>query len=719
MRQIRFQPPGHFQHGAPASLVAGLVLITVALVTTRSQASAPNLPNVLILGDSISMGYTPIVQGLLAGEADIHRPLNENGGFLNCEGTTRGLQQLDQWLGSGKWDVIHFNFGLHDLKHVHPDTGRNSNDPKHPQQADVGTYESNLKEITEKLKSTGAQLVFATTTPYPDRPGGPLRRADQVAKYNAAALRVMAQHKVPVNDLHEFVRPRMNELLLPNNVHFRAAGSQALARIVADEIRRQLAKRKLDNSKNLQRPNILWLVGENMNLDLGIYGAQDVKTPNLDRLAARGQRYTRVFSTSPVCAPSRSAFMVGMYQTTSDMHHMRSHRSDDYRLPEGVRALTHRLQDVGYFTANIKQIRDREVGTGKLDLNFVNEGDVYQSDDWSELKTHQPFFAQINMPESEYDIYDRQTWKHPRVRWYGEEQHPQIATEENVTPPPYYPDHPIVRQEWARYLNSVSGMDIRIGWILEQLASDGLADNTIIVFFADNGRMEPRGIHWIWDTGLHVPMFIYYPKDVPSPKGYQAGSVCDDVVSLLDLTATTLEMAGIRVPHGMQSRCLLGEQALPPRKYAFSARDRIDETELRMRSVRGKRYHYIRNYSPGEGFATLNRYKEKCFMIKPLMRNLLKEGKLFGAARQLMEPIPYESLYDTESDPHEINNLAASPKHQQILETMRAALDTWEVETSDRGVFPEPREVVAPFEQEMHDWFGTPAWAVPQERRED
>ena len=184
-----------------------------------------------------------------------------------------------------------------------------------------------------------------------------------------------------------------------------------------------------------------------------------------------------------------------------------------------------------------------------------------------------------------------------------------------------------------------------------------------------------------------------------------------DVISLLDITATTLAMAGIPIPNNMQSRCFLGEPAKTPRKYAFSARDRIDETALRMRSVRGKRYHYIRNYSEGEGFATLNRYKEKCFMIKPLMRNLLAEGKLTGPAKSLMEPMPFESLYDTDADPHEIKNLATSTNHQQILREMRAALETWEIETGDRGSIPEPPEVVAPFEKEMHDWFGTPDWA--------
>ena len=459
-------------------------------------------------------------------------------------------------------------------------------------------------------------------------------------------------------------------------------------------------------------PNILWLVGENMNLDLGIYGAKNVHTPFLDSLAQNGLRFTRVFATSPVCAPSRSAFMTGMYQTSTDTHHMRSHRDDDYRLPEGVRPITHRLQDVGYHTANISYIGEKEVGTGKLDLNFVNEGPIYQSEDWETLKNNQPFFAQINMPENEYDIYDRQTYKHDRVTWYGEEQHPQIATQDNVTPPPYYPDHPLVREEWARYLNSTSGMDIRIGWILDQLRKDNLAENTIIVFFGDNGRMEPRGIHWPWDTGLHVPLIVYYPENLPVPPQFQRGQVNDDVISLLDITATTLKMAGVTPPANMQSRAFLGEEIHPARTYAFSARDRIDETELRMRSVRGARYHYIRNYSEGEGFATLNRYKEKCFRIKPLMRDMLKAGELTGPAYDLMQPMPYELLYDTQEDPYEINNLANSDNedHREVLMSMRSALDTWEIETGDLGFRPEPREIVAPFEKEMHDWFGTPDW---------
>lgn len=461
-----------------------------------------------------------------------------------------------------------------------------------------------------------------------------------------------------------------------------------------------------------KRPNILWIVGENFSLDLGCYGAKHVRTPHLDALAAEGVRYTHVFSTSPVCAPSRSAFLTGMYQTSTDTHNMRSHRDDDFRLPPGVRPLTHWLKDAGYLTANITHIGNREVGTGKLDLNFVNEGSIYQTADWSALKANQPFFAQINTPEAEYDIYDRKSAEKERVKWVGEEYHPQIATPDNVSPPPYYPDHEITRQEWARYLNSVSGVDTRVGWILDQLERDGLADDTVVVFFADNGRLEARGIHWCWDSGLRVPLIIRWPKNFPPPPQFRPGSVSDQVISLLDLMATTLAIAGIERPAGMQSRIFLGERADPPRTFAFAARDRIDETFVRLRSVHDRRYHYIRNYTPGAGFPTLNRYKEKCFLVKPLMRRLYAEGKLSGAAAELMKPLPDELLYDTAADPHEIRNLAGSqdPANREALVRLRAALDAWITETGDLGQWLELPEVVAPFEKEMHDWFGTPAW---------
>ena len=198
------------------------------------------LPKVLILGDSISIGYTPFVQSILKGRAEVSRPLNKKGAAENCQGTTRGLSELDRWLGDTKWDVIHFNFGLHDLKHV-DDSGKNSTNPNDPQQADPMMYRKNLSRITKRLLKTEARLIFATTTPYPHKPSGPLRRSDQPEIYNARALEIMNKHNIDINDLHAFVKPRMKELMRPENVHFIPEGSKNLAQEVVRHIEKSLA----------------------------------------------------------------------------------------------------------------------------------------------------------------------------------------------------------------------------------------------------------------------------------------------------------------------------------------------------------------------------------------------------------------------------------------------------------------------------------------------
>ena len=226
-------------------MIIRIILFCALLGTSISAVHAENpaqkeSPKVLIIGDSISLGYTPVLQGILHKQVEIIRPLNKNGGWINCQGTKFSREMMDEWLAAGQFDVIHFNFGLHDLKHVHPETGRNSTDPTHPQQSNLEQYEKNLREIVAKLKATDAKLIFATTTPYPDKPGGPLRRSDQPAKYNQAALRIMKENGIRVNDLHGFVLPRMDELLLPNNVHFRPAANLELAEQVANEIKAAL-----------------------------------------------------------------------------------------------------------------------------------------------------------------------------------------------------------------------------------------------------------------------------------------------------------------------------------------------------------------------------------------------------------------------------------------------------------------------------------------------
>tara|TARA_A100001011_G_scaffold162982_1_gene171547 strand:- start:375 stop:1064 length:690 start_codon:yes stop_codon:yes gene_type:complete len=199
-----------------------------------------NLPKVLIIGDSISIGYYPFVKDALLNKVDLHRPILPNGGFENCAGTSKGLKNISEWLGDIPWDLIHFNFGLHDIKHINPINGKNSNSFDDPHQASPKQYKDNLGKIVKTLKKTKAKLIFATTTPYPNSKLKPARKYGMPEIYNQVALSVMKKHKVKINDLHSFVLPRMNELQRPFNVHFSKYGSKELAKVVIKSILQNL-----------------------------------------------------------------------------------------------------------------------------------------------------------------------------------------------------------------------------------------------------------------------------------------------------------------------------------------------------------------------------------------------------------------------------------------------------------------------------------------------
>ena len=444
-------------------------------------------------------------------------------------------------------------------------------------------------------------------------------------------------------------------------------------------------------------PNILWIIAEDIGPELSCYGHKQVWTPNLDRMASEGVRYTRSYTIAPVCSPSRSAFMTGMYQTSIGAHNHRSHRQDGYRLPEGVCILTDYMRKAGYFTANIRKLTDSESGafyrgTGKTDWNFHYDGKPFESDRWSQLKSHQPFYAQINFSET-----------HRGVDWDNAHLHIEKTADPNkVVSPPYYPDHPITRRVWAQYLNAVMALDKKVGFVQELLVRDGLLENTVVVFFGDNGRAMVRGKQWPYESGLHIPLIIRWPRQLPFPAGYQPGTVSDRLISTIDITATTLTFAGIEPPMGMQGQVFLGDDSAPPRQYVFGGRDRGDETVDRIRTVRDVRYRYIRNFYPEKSFLQLNRYKEWTYPIIGLLRELQSRGKLDPVQSRLVAPTrPREELYDLWEDPHEIRNLASLRDYRSIKDRLRVALDVWIQETNDQGRVSEPDEVVKYWEEEM------------------
>jgi len=432
-----------------------------------------------------------------------------------------------------------------------------------------------------------------------------------------------------------------------------------------------------------QRPNILWLIAEDVCPDMGCDGNPDANTPNIDRLAAEGTRFTRAYTTAPVCSASRSAIATGMYQTTIDAHHHRSHRNDGYRLPEGVRVFTHYLREAGYHTSNVRNVVPGVRG-GKTDYNFHCDP-PFEATDWDQRKPGQPFYAQVNFSET-HRVFHRFT---------ANPTDPQT-----VHLPPYFPDHPAVREDWAMYMDAMQHLDVKVGKVLDRLKQENLLEDTIIFFFGDQGRPLPKGKEFLYEPGIHVPLIIRVPEKFKIP-AVSPGATNDDLVSAIDITAATLKLAGVAVPEHFAGRDFL-DPSTPKREYIFAARDRIDDTVDHVRTVCGRRFKYIRNFLPDRPYAQPNAYQDTDYPTLRVMRDLYQEGKLTPEQAVFMAPRrPPEELYDLETDPYELRNLAGVPKHQHTLEQMRGVLDGWIKETGDQGGQPEdPQARVIPEELE-------------------
>lgn len=420
-----------------------------------------------------------------------------------------------------------------------------------------------------------------------------------------------------------------------------------------------------------KRPNIVWLISEDTSPDLACYGGPLVKTPNLDRLAKEGMRFTNAFVTGPVCSAARSAFMTGMYQTSIGAHNHRSHRTDGYTLPEPVRVLSEYFRAAGYFTSNGYGTPDSE--RGKNDFNF-NVEKPFDGTDWSQRKPGQPFFAQVNFFLTHRDFQrDKENPINP----------------DDVSLPPYYPDRPITRRDWADYLESLHVLDRQVGSVLKRLHNEGLADYTIVFYFGDHGRPHVRGKQWLYEGGIHVPFIIRWPGHI------KPGTVDDGLVSSIDFAPTSLSLAGITPPEHMQGQTFLGPDARK-RDMIFAARDRCDETVDRIRCVRTRRYKYIRNFFPDRPYTQYNAYKRGQYPVLTLMEVLDKRGELKPEQARFMAPTrPEEELYDLQRDPHELRNLVDDPKLQETLNELRAELDRWITQTGDQGEIPEGKETIA------------------------
>lgn len=478
----------------------------------------------------------------------------------------------------------------------------------------------------------------------------------------------------------------------------------ALAFMLVVGLSPKLARSQEQASRDSQ-PNVLWIIAEDMGPELEFLGTKQVKTPTLNKLAERGMTYRNAFTVTPVCSTSRSSFVTGMYAMAIGAHNHRSNRDRDFPLPDGVRVITDWFRPHGYSTANIVRLTDDQSlhpffkGTGKTDWNFTyGDGKPFDLRNWKDLKDHQPFYAQVNLSET-----------HRGKDWNQAHQHVEDpADPEQVEIPQYYPDHAVTRAVWAQYLNAVMAVDKKVEFILKKLEDDGMSDNTIVVFMGDHGRAMPRGKQWPYDSGLHIPLIIYIPESLSSAvDGYEAGTVTEELVLSIDVTATSLALAGIDKPEKMQGNVILGSQRDPAREVLFGGRDRGDETVFHIRTARDKQFRYLKNKYPERPFLQINRYKESSYPIIGLMRYLHARNELTGPPLVLMaESRSEEELYDLENDPWEINNLADDPEYGDVKRRLSMALANWQDEIDDQGRTPEPQELLDAIEADFAKKYG-------------
>jgi len=445
------------------------------------------------------------------------------------------------------------------------------------------------------------------------------------------------------------------------------SGWMANARAADTQVGRQEAA-------EAQRPNIVWIVVEDMSLPFGCYGERTIRTPHVDALARGGVRFDRAFVTAPVCSAARSALITGMYQTSIGAHHHRSGRGvQKITLPDHVRLIPRLFRDAGYFVCNTGRVTPPAANAGrqarrlgKTDYNFeYDAARLYDAPHWLQRPPGKPFFAQFQLRGGK-----GRTDKVPRP-----------VDPAQVKLPPYYPDDPVIRNDWARYLNAAINTDREVGQIVKQLTEAGVRDDTYVFFLTDHGISHARGKQFLYDEGMRVPLIVAGPR---LPRGTHRG----DLVLHLDVAATSLGLAGIPLPAHLQGRHLF-DAAYKPRTYIVAARDRCDETVDHLRCVRTERYKYIRNFLPNRPYLQPNAYKDNKEIILR-MRELFAAGRLNAAQSLIMRSQrPREELYDLQADPWELHNLAGEADQRQTLERLRSWLDEWMEQTQDQGRGPE------------------------------
>lgn len=416
------------------------------------------------------------------------------------------------------------------------------------------------------------------------------------------------------------------------------------------------------------RPNVLWVTAEDHGPHMGAYGDEYATTPNVDALAAQGMLYRNAWSTAPVCAPARTTIISGVYPPSTGAQHMRSLT----KLPASMRMYPQFLREAGYYVTN----------NSKEDYNLEKPGQVWdESSDkahWKNRKKGQPFFA----------IFNTNISHESRIRM---RPHQQVHDPAKVRVPAYHPDTPEVRQDWAQYYDKVSEADAYFGEHWQEMKEAGLAEDTIVFYYADHGSGMPRSKRWTYNSGLHVPMVVYFPEKWKhlAPPEYRQGGESFRLVGFIDLAPTLLSIAGIEPPPHMQGLAFAGKHVTPEPEYMFGFRERMDERYDFVRSVRDQRYIYIRNFKPHRIYGQYIQYMFQTPTTQVWFDQDGTDANVSNPGAKFWNEKPSEELYDLFNDPDEVKNLAAMEQYDGVKKRLSSALSDWQSRIRDLGFLPE------------------------------
>lgn len=440
--------------------------------------------------------------------------------------------------------------------------------------------------------------------------------------------------------------------------------------------------------KEHERPNILWLTFEDTSAyEFGCYGNTHVHTPVVDSLASRGIQFMNAWSTAPQSSAARSSLITGCYATTygMDVHPV------PYDTPSGI-FFPQWLREQGYYCTNNNKTHYNSTTDNAICWDECGKRATYNS---PQRAANQPFFAVFNTVTSHMG----------RIRTFHTEGRRDYTREgiylQHLSLPPHVPDLPEVRSDYAGHLEAVQDVDTWVGFFLDDLKKQGLDKNTILFVFSDHGGCQPRGKGYLYETGLHIPLVVYFPERWKHLAPAPAGSKDSTLINFVDLAPTVLSLAGIKPTKQMQGKALMGRYAVEkkPTEMFGLATNQLHHF-MPVRAVRDGRYKYLRSYIPYRRFALRNYYQWGMPSNKAWDKWLLDGNNQPQEWTQPFDLHPAEMLFDLHSDPFELHNLALEPAYRNTLLHFRHRLSAHLRETKDLGFFlPSSREGVVLYDK--------------------